>query len=136
MTMEHITRSFAVSLHVLHPSIDPNAVTRTLQLAPWRTKQAGPPRKPPYDQAWWSHLFERSDAPDLVPFLEQIVVSLQGHRDFLRTIVDTGGSIELFCGIEMSSNWDEVFPHTLSAGLAELGVDLRLDAYAESHKQA
>jgi hypothetical protein len=136
MTMEHVTRSFSVSLHILHPSIDPDAVTNTLQLVPWRIKQAGPPRKPPYDQAWWSHLFECSDVPDLVPFLERIVFSLQANRDFLRSIVDTGGSIDLFCGIEVSTNWDEVFPSALSATLGDLRIDLRLDVYPEIDEQA
>jgi hypothetical protein len=136
MTMEHIKRSFAVSLHILHPSIDPDAVTSALRLAPWRFKQAGPPRKPPYDHAWWSHRFGCSEVRDLVPFLDETVSSLQAHRDFFRSIVDTGGSIELFCGIEMSTNWDEVFPSALSGRLAELGMDLRLNVYPESHEQA
>ena len=135
MTMEHIERSFAVSLHILHPSIDPATVTRTLQLAPWRIKQPGPPRKPPYDQAVWSHRFECSDVRDLVPFLEETVSSLLAYRDFFRSIVESGGSVELFCGIYMSTNWDELFPSALSATLADLRIDLRLDAYPESREK-
>lgn len=134
--MEHIERSFAVSLHILHPSIDPATVTDTLRFTPSRSKQAGPPLKPPYDQAVWSYQFECSEVRDLVPFLDETVSSLQAHRDFFRSIVDTGGSIELFCGIEMSTNWDEVFPSALSGRLAELGIDLRLDVYPESPEQA
>jgi len=132
--MGHIRRSFQVSLHVLHPTLDPDAVTGALYLGPWRIRQAGPPRKPPYDHAWWSHKFECNDVRDLVPFLETTLSSLEARRDFLRSITDTGGSIELFCGIEMSTNWDEVFPAALCARLGELQIDLRLDAYPESEQ--
>ena len=134
--MEHIERAFAVSLHILHPSIDLDTVTNALRLTPSRTKPAGPPRKPPYDQAVWSHCFACNEIPDLVPFLRETVSALRAHRDFLRSVVDTGGSIELFCGIEMSTNWDEVFPSTLSAALGDLGIDLRLDVYPEIQERA
>ncbi len=133
--MEHIKRSFKVSLHVLHPSIDPTAVTSALKLAPSQFKLAGPPGKPPYDQAVWSHRFDCSAVQDLVPFLEETISALEGHRDFLHSITSTGGTIELFCGIMLSTNWDEVFPRTLSANLAALGIDLRLDAYPGDHAQ-
>ena len=36
----------------------------------------------------------------------------------------------------MDTNWDEVFPFSLSAKLASLGIDLRLDAYPERRAQA
>jgi len=64
------------------------------------------------------------------------VSSLQSKHAFFRSIVDIGGSIELFCGIHMDTNWDEVFPFSLSAKLASLGIDLRLDAYPERRAQA
>ena|ERR1017187_8088509 len=136
MTMEHIERSFKVSLRILHPSIDPASITSVLQLAPSQIKLAGPPRKPPYDQAVWSHRFDCSTIRDLVPFLEETVSALDAQRDFLHSIVTSGGTVELFCGIMLSTNWDEVFPHTLSARLAALGIDLRLDAYPDDGGQA
>ena len=74
--------------------------------------------------------------PTTSSLFEETVSALEGHRDFLRFIISSGGTIELFCGIMLSTNWDEVFPHTLSASLAALGIDLRLDAYPEDHAQA
>jgi hypothetical protein len=136
MTMEHIERSFAVSLHILHPSIAAETISSALQLAPSQIKRSGPPRKPPYDQAVWSYRFDCQKVRDLVPFLEETVLFLHAHRDFLRSVVDSDGSIELFCGIYMSTNWDELFPHSLSAKLADLRIDLRLDAYPEDAAKA
>lgn len=135
MTMAHIKRSFAVSLHILHPSIDPAAISSALRLTPSRATRAGPPRRPPYDKAWWSYQFECAEVRDLAPFIETTVSSLKAHREFLRSVVDTGGSVELFCGIFLTANWDEMFPAALLASLADLGIDLRLDAYPEGQNK-
>lgn len=129
MTMEHLGRSFKVSLHVLHPTMDLAEITQTLGLTPWKSSAAGPPRKPPYDQAWWAHQFDGSAIRDLAPFLDEIASRLEPHRDFLRTLSELGGRLELFCGILVDFNWDEIFSAPLMGRLASLGIDLRLDAY-------
>lgn len=129
MTMEHLGRSFNVSLHVLHPTMDPAEVTQALGLTPWKFSAAGPPRKPPYDQAWWAYQFDCGAIRDLAPFLDEIASRLEPHRDFLRALLELDGHLELFCGICVDFNWDEIFPASLMGRLSSLGVDLRLDAY-------
>ena len=112
-----------------NPTMDPAEGTQTLGLPPWKSAAAGPPRNPPYDQASWAHQFDCSAIRELSPFLDEIASQLEPHRDFLRRLLESGGCLELFCGIWIDFNWDEIFPAPLMGRLASLGVDLRLDAY-------
>jgi hypothetical protein len=139
MTMEHIKRSFSVSLQVRHPTIDPEVITTTFGMIPrfkhrvgdQKKRSDGVEMKGNYAETYWSHQLDMSGAPDLVPYLETLVAGLQRHLAFLEHISATGGNTELFCGIFTESNWDESIPHRLSGNLAQLKIDLRLDAYPE-----
>jgi hypothetical protein len=136
MTMEHISRSFSVSLSITHPSIDPAEITKTTGLTPKRMTREGMPRTTPagddkpghYQFSCWSHSFATADA-DLGPVLEHLVGQLQVHQAFFQRIVNEGGAVELFCGVFADGNWDEVLCHHLLGKLAALQIDLRLDVY-------
>jgi hypothetical protein len=66
MTMEHIKRSFQVTLAIRHPSIDPNDISRAPALAPSRQAKAGQQRVAPtgellngtYQFSSWGHVFD------------------------------------------------------------------------------
>ncbi len=47
MTMEHVARSFKVTLFIEHPNIDPVEITHSIGLLPKRTTRAGAPRTTP-----------------------------------------------------------------------------------------
>jgi hypothetical protein len=134
--MEHLDRSFKVSLHVLHATMNPAEVTQALGLFPWKQSLAGPPRKPPFDRAWWAYQFDCSEIRELAPFLDEISSRLEPHRDFLLSLLKSGGSLELFCGISVDFNWDEILPASLMGRLSSLGIDLRLDAYPKKANPA
>ena len=137
MTMQHIARSFKVSLSVKHPDIDPADVSAALDLAPERTTRTGAPRTTPkgdpltgtYEFSCWTHQFDIEGASELGVVLESLVKRLQRHQGFFHRVVQQGGSIELFCGVFAAGNWDEILSHTLMGQLADLRVDLRLDVY-------
>ena len=137
MTMEHIARSFEISLHVRHPDIAPEVVTNVLGLVPERTTSAGTSRKRPdgiplsgtYQLSSWKHEFDVSGARDLHAVLAGLVERLEEHWLFFHRIVNEKGVVELFCGVFADGNWDEVLPHALLARLADLRIDLRLDVY-------
>jgi hypothetical protein len=144
MTMEHIARSFKVTLFVTHPDIDPTEISTALELAPKRTTRAGAPRTTPkgeplagvYEFSSWSHQFDVKEAPELGAVLEGLVERLQRHQQFFYRVVRDGGSVELFCGVFAAGNWDEILSHSLMAKLAALQVDLRLDVYAKNDDTA
>lgn len=144
MTMEHIARSFQVSLCVKHPHIDPARITAALKLSPKRTMRAAAPRTTPrgdplggtYDFTYWTHKFDVKSASELGVVLEDLVERLQKHKRFFHRIVREGGTVELFCGVFAAGNWDEVLSHTLMSQLAALRVDLRLDVYPKKDTAA
>lgn len=144
MTMEHIARSFQVSLCVKHPNTDPTKITAALRLAPKRTTRAGAPRTTPrgnplkgtYDVTFWTHEFDVKGASELGVVLEYLIERLQKHKRFFHRIVCEGGAVELFCGVFAAGNWDEILSHTLMSQLAALRVDLRLDVYPKKDAAA
>jgi hypothetical protein len=135
--MVHIKRSFAVSLSITHPSMDPGAISSALALMPSQQTKVGSSRVTPggvslkgtYLFSSWGHRFDVRDASDLSECLVPIVERLEAHRLFFQGVVRDGGTIELFCGIFADGNWDESLHHSLLRRLSDLGIDLRLDVY-------
>jgi Domain of unknown function (DUF4279) len=129
---------YSVSLHISHPDIAPELITRALALQPTHrpTRKGEPkttPKGTPLEGHWkfshWCHCFEITQDRELTSFLERLVKTLEPHRDFLRRIVDEGGAIECFVGVFTDTNCDQVLPFSLLSDLAELRIDLRLDLY-------
>jgi hypothetical protein len=137
MTMQHIARSFKVSLSIRHPYIDPVEISKALGLKPERATRAGMPRTTPlgdplhgtYEFSHWMHHLDTEGVNELGSVLEDFVNRFQRHDDFFYRVVEDGGTVELFCGVFAAGNWDEVLPHSLMGQLAALRVDLRLDIY-------
>ncbi len=137
MTMEHISRSFTVSLSIIHPDMDPSEISTTMGLTPENVTRAGMPRtgrqgQPlpgTYNFSCWTHSFDCEGEPALGEVLEPLVERLQTHREFFHRIGREGGSVELFCGVFAAGNWDEILSHELMGKLAALHIDLRLDVY-------
>ena len=138
--MEHIKRSFKVSLGIRHPTIDPGDISRALSLSPSRQSKVGDQRVTPtgtrlegtYQFSSWGHEFDSSGVADLTEFLPSVIDRLAPHTSYLAALDREGGSVELFCGIFADGNWDESFHHTLLRGLADMAIDLRLDVYPKS----
>ena len=137
MTMQHVARSFKVSLHISHPEIDPAEISHSSGLTPSRSTQAGMARMTPagdplggtYGVSHWMHEFDVQGASELVEVLEQLVEDLQRNEVLFHRIARDGGTVQLFCGVFAAGNWDEVLPHLLLGRLAALEIDLRLDVY-------
>ena len=144
MTMQHIARSFEVSLSVTHPDMDPREISTALDLAPKRATRAGTPRTTPrgdplegaYEFSCWTHQFDLEGASELGVVLEGMVERLQRHQQFFHRVVRDGGSVELFCGVFAAGNWDEVLSHSLLGKVAALQIDLRLDVYPKDDNAA
>jgi hypothetical protein len=137
MTMQHIARSFKVSLSVKHPDIDPAEISAALDVVPKRVTRAGAHRTTPtgdplpgvYVFSCWTHEFDVEEASELEVVLESLVERLQRHQQFFHRVVREGGSVELFCGVFVAGNWDEILSYALMGRLAALQIDLRLDVY-------
>jgi hypothetical protein len=144
MTMEHIARSFSVSLPISHPDIDPAEISSAVHLTPERTTRAGAPRTTPkgdplegtYEFSHWRHKFDVGKASELGIVLEQLIARLQAYELFFHRIVEDDGAVELFCGVFADGNWDEAISHSVMSQLAALKIDLRLDVYPKAETKA
>ena len=142
MTMEHIKRSFKVSLGITHPTLDPKDISRALSLSPSQQRKLGQRRVTPkgtllegtYQFSSWSHAFDTSGVTELTEFLFSISERLKPHASYFSDLVREGGSVELFCGIFADDNWDENFHHTLLRRLADMAMNLRLDVYLKANE--
>jgi len=137
MTMEHIKRSFKVSLWITHPTIDPEDISRALSLSPSRQTKVGQQRATPaggplegtYQFSSWRHQFDTSSVIDLSEFLAWLVQRLEQHTGYFVNLAREDGSVVLLCTILADGNWDEEFQHTLLRRLSDMAIDLRLDVY-------
>jgi hypothetical protein len=132
---------FCVSLRITHPNIDPEIITRTLGLLPFRTAKAGEPRMAPtgaplhgtYEHTFWgADLHQggnlRSTDIFLEDFLTQANSRLIPHAEFLRQLTVEGGYIEYFVGW-FGSYMGATLEPTLMKATVDLGIGIGFDVY-------
>ena len=135
--------SFAASLRIWHPKMDPVFLTKTLRLKPSRAWKVGEPRRTPKGNAlegvnrgsyWFKRLVEKRYAStskqSLETFLKSALVRLRQHSKLFRRIRKSGGRAELFVGLFCeSSNAGVELPPQLLSSLGKIGLSLSLDIY-------
>ena len=133
---------YCASLHIEHPQLDPDVVSHTLKLAPRRTHRVGDAPQTPkgnalpgvYQTGCWSADLLTRDGEELAEFLTRITGDLDPAKEFLRRIVDEGGSIQCFIGVFANRCCDNLLPAKLLSTLGQLGIDLRLDFYGPENQ--
>ena len=96
-----------------------------------RRTPTGAPLEGSYERSFWKHRFSPPDDSDFPAFLRRIADLLQGQRDFLRSLGDTGGETELFVGLfSECTNIGATITHDLMEVFADLKIDIGLDIYA------
>ncbi len=127
--------TYAMSLRVRHPNLDPAALTKTLRLEPLHCWRAGEPRLSvtgtalggEHRESYWSAPLPgqpvgSADFP-LEMFLGQQLVQLNRHREFLGRLQSEGAQISLL--IEMSPLENAVL--TLSPSVSRKLADLNIE---------
>lgn len=136
--------NYELSLQLSHPTADPATFTEALGLdCTGRRILAGEPRSTPkgtplegvYPRSHWSHRFQPREAVDLVSHVSSIVAQLEMASEFFRQHAADGGDAELFLGLFVDGNFDDILPAELLAQLGALGIDLRLDVYGREPSQ-
>src|ERR1700721_863638 len=97
---------FALSFRLRHPSMRSDLISKALQAEPRRQWSSGDERTTPSgmrlggtrrDSYWSQHLSDTSESSPT----EQIgshLPQIEKHSEFLKSFVDTGGSVEYFIG--------------------------------------
>jgi hypothetical protein len=127
--------TYAVSLRVRHPSINPAVLTDTLKLEPVHSWKAGEPRQSQdgepiggqYRDSYWSaplpnSTVGRSRIP-LELFLRQQLLQLLRHKGLLERVRSEGGEASLL--VELSPDENAVL--TLSSAIARNIAVLELE---------
>jgi hypothetical protein len=132
---------FKVSLRICHPSMDPDRISSIMGMTPRFSWKAGDRRKSRRgtdlpgarkETYWCAELCEFSSPPrKFAAELDKVLDKLQGHRDFLLEVRKQGGRCEFFIGWFCAPMDGGLLPHTTLAGMADLGIDLALNIYAE-----
>ena len=130
------TYTYAVSLRVRHPTVDPAILTETLKLEPAHSWKAGDPRQSQtgaviggkYRDSYWSaplpgQMVGGATLP-LETFIAQQLLQLGRHRDFFSRLQAEGGEISLLVEIAPIANAVLTLSSTVARRLADLNIEM------------
>ena len=134
--------TYAITLRVFHPDIEPTEITNALSLEPVRAWKAGHSRQTPKgtplegvyrESYWYTELIpdgeHSSEGTLLEEYLDHIATKLAPSTQFFARIRAEGGRVELFIGTYGARNFGFEFSPTLLASLAGIGLSLAFDVY-------
>jgi hypothetical protein len=134
--------TYAISLRISHPNIEPLEITNALGLEPVRTWKAGTPRQTPKgtplegiyrETYWYTRLIPGGEHPSegtsLEDYLDHFAQQLARHRDFFARVREEGGRVELFIGTYGARNYGFEFSPSLLTAIGVLGLSLSFDVY-------
>ncbi|WP_373317257.1 DUF4279 domain-containing protein [Chitinibacter tainanensis] len=132
------TNRHEVSLRIWHPSIEPEDITRNLNLradiqnrpGEIRQNRMGNPIPNSGQGTYWVHEYA-SSPHELETNLERIMQHLLANKSLISEISQTGGRCELFVGIFLGNySMGLDFRPELMSIAAELNIHLALDLYS------
>lgn len=130
------TVSYAMSLRVRHPNVDPALLTQTLHLEPAHSWRAGEPRRSVTgatlggehrDSYWSAPLPGQAVGAAAFPlelFLGQQLVQLSRHREFLGRLQEESAQISLLIEISRIENAVLTLSTSVSRKLADLNIEV------------
>jgi hypothetical protein len=128
--------SYAMSLRVRHPNVDPAVLTKALHLEPLHCWRAGEPRRSAsgdalggeHRETYWSAPLPGqpvgSAAFPLELFLGQQLVQLTRHRELLSRLQTEGGQISLLIEIACAENTVLTLSSSVARKLADLNIEV------------
>jgi hypothetical protein len=128
--------TYAVTLRLRHPTVDPQLLTKTLKLDPiysWkagdpRLSQSGAPVGGQHRDSYWSARLPvqmvGSAALSFETFLSAQLLQLARHRDFLSDFQAHGGEISLVVEVAPLASTVLTLTSAMSRRLADLNIEL------------
>jgi len=133
---------FCVSLRITHPNMDPEVITKKLQIDPFRIWKYGEQRISPKGsllegvnkESFWAakmHSEKRLLSTDI--YIEEYLVKLNKKlspfSQYFSDIVKSGGYVEYFIGWFSADNVGVTFDTALMNQTADLNISIGIDAY-------
>ena len=133
------TLRYNVRLLIRHPSINPDIITRTLQLTPHLSAMAGTARKGPkghnlpglYRHSVWSHSFRIEHNRYFFRDVVKLIGRLEPHRAFLADLSEGGGTLSMIIDLPGDTNIGDVLPWREVGRLGALRIDLGVEVFPE-----
>jgi hypothetical protein len=137
------TFTYAMSLRVRHPNLDPALLTKTLHLEPLHSWRAGEPRRSvtgaarggDHRESYWSaplpgQAVGAASFP-LEMFLGQQLVQLNRHREFLSRLQAEGAQLSLLIEFMPVENAVLTLSTSVSRKLADLNIEVEFQFVSE-----
>ena len=134
--------SYAIRLRIWHPSINPDEITKNLNIAPSTMWKVGQPRTTPkgnpllgiHAESYWSGIPfgrpEYSSTDDLAEdALTEVVEFLEPHASFLNRLRSENGRVLLEVCSYSGRNYALEFSPSFLARVAAIGLSLVHDVY-------
>jgi hypothetical protein len=133
---------YSLALRIHHPSADPRNISRALRMRPrvsWRVGEpcvslGGTPLPGLRSDTYWSKnvtpggvKVPRGSVAEVS--LTTLMKRLRRHARFLRTLLRTGGRVEVWLSCYGTQNYSFIIPPTLIASLNALGCQFIVDVY-------
>lgn len=136
----HAARHFDVELFIIHPSLDPEDISRVLGLEAHFSHRVGEPRKTPagtllaglHPDTRWRHsvrhtVTEQWFASAVVDFVGR----LEPHAKFFASLRETGGSATVIIQFLGDGYFADSMPLTTLVKLSELGLSLGIECFVD-----
>lgn len=136
---------FTMSLRIRHPDIDPDVITQTLGLHPQHTWRAGDERKSSagdvldgtYHESYWVCALMpqpklSTEQVGLESELQQVLSVLRRSADFLQSLQQGGGAIEVYVSIFAREEFRIDLLAEVAALLGRLGITMAIEVKPHS----
>jgi Domain of unknown function (DUF4279) len=136
--LEDTQRRFDVELFIVHPSLDPEEISRVLGLEGHFSHRVGEPRKTPrgtllsgvHPDTRWRHSVRHTVAEQwFASAVVDFVGRLEPHREFLASLRETGGSATVIIQFLGDGYLADSIPLTTLVKLGELGLSLGIECF-------
>ncbi|MDR3157488.1 MAG: DUF4279 domain-containing protein [Zoogloeaceae bacterium] len=136
---------FSVSLRTFSkspdPTVAPTEIAAKLEMNPEYIHKMGERRTTPdgmflegiYDENYCTFSLDRKGEEELNEMLARIIIELLPHKNLFHRIRSEGGRAEFFIGWFSTGNTGDTLGHDMLKKMGDLGIDLALDVYGESH---
>ena len=140
-----VPRLFFVALNIIHPSLDPDDISRELGLDPRNAHRVGAPRSTPtgqplpgrYRDSRWRYQSSRGFKDDEVDdVIVELLNVLAPSRAFLRHMRSTGGRLSIILSFQGRGYVGSELPPNALAMMADLQLDLGIEFFSVPQSSA
>ncbi|WP_298255827.1 DUF4279 domain-containing protein [Bradyrhizobium sp.] len=133
------TLRYNVRFIIRHPAIDPDVITRTLQIEPTRAAMVGSFMKTPkgetlqgrHRDSVWSCTLRLARNRFFFREVVDLIEKLEPHKAFLVDLIESGGEASVNIDLPGDTNIGDILPWREVARLGALRIELGIEVFPE-----